>query len=280
MNQQLAKFVAAAAAVVLAAAPGAAGAQPDDDGFSLTLGYDGKLLFIKVLNMSLNEHVTRQAHESAARISSFGVLDAVKHFNIEAAERGPMVNGAPQPGVFSHQNHDGKRNRKVEVTWGAGDVTTTAEPELTYLGDPPATREQRLDAVGYLTAALRLTLAADRGPCVGAEQIFNGKELSQIGFADPRPALLSPAEKALGLVNPVRCNAVFKEVAGYKKKAGKARNQGLDRPIEVDFAQVGEGGPWVAARVEAHTQLGPALIELARVKVEGRLPEGLLQATR
>jgi hypothetical protein len=270
----------AAAMIVAAAAAGAAGAQPDGEGLNLKLGYDGKLLFLKVLNVDLNEHVTASGHASSARISSYGVLDAFKHFNIDAVESGRVVHGDPQAGVFRHENHDGKRNRKVEVVWGPEDVSTVSQPEMNFLGDPPATRQQRLESVGYLTAIMRLTIAADSGPCHGDERIFNGKELSELGFADPRPIELSPSQKKLGLINGVRCTATFREVAGYKKKKGKDQNQGLDRPIMVDFAQVGREGPWVTAKLQAHTQLGAAVIELARIDKQGRLPDGIVQASR
>ena len=256
-----------------------AGAQ-SAEGLDLKLGYDGRLLFLKVLDVDLNEHVTPSGHASSARISSYGILDAFKHFNIDAAESGRMVAGGPQAGVFTHENHDGKRNRKVEVVWGPDDVATTAQPEMTFMGDPPATRQQRLGSVGYLTAILRLTIAAESGPCHGSERIFNGKELSELGFADPQPVALSPAQQKLGLTGAVRCSATFKEIAGYHKKTGKAKNQGLDRPIMVDFAQVGPGGPWVTARLQAQTVLGAAVIELARVDKQGRLPEGIVQASR
>jgi hypothetical protein len=280
MTKLWGRVCAGALAAAAAGMAGTAGAAPADEGLDLHLGYDGRLLFIKVLDLTLNEQITPGGHASSARIASYGVLDAVKHFNIEAAESGPLAHGAPQPGVFRHENHDGKRNRKVEVVWTAEDVTTTAKPEMTFLGDPPATREQKLGAVGYLTALARLTLSAEHGPCTGAERIFNGKELSQIGFSDPQPTPLSPADKKLGLVNGISCHASFQEVAGYKKKTGKARNQGLDRPITVQFAQVGDGGPWVAARMQAHTMLGSAVIELARVEIHGHLPEDLVQASR
>jgi len=281
MDGRMANIGAAAAVVAWtvlgAAAP--ARAQPDS-GLKLDLNYDGRLLFLKVLNVALEERVTASGHSSSARVSSYGVLDAFKHFNIDAAETGRIVHGEPEPGVFKHENHDGKTNRKVEVTWSPADVTAASVPEMTFLGDPPATREQRLASVGYLTAVMRLTLAAEHGPCTGAERIFNGKELSELGFADPHPTALSDGQKALGLVNGVRCSATFREIAGYKKKKGKAQNQGLDRPIEVDFAQVGAGGPWVTARLQAHTILGAAVIELAHVSQEGRLPDGIVQASR
>jgi hypothetical protein len=280
MRRHLASVCAGAMALSLLGLAGVAKAQPDDDGLKLGLGYDGRLLLFKVLDVNLQEQVTPSGHASTARISSYGILDAFKHFNIDAAESGRIVHGDPEPGVFRHHNHDGKRNRQVEVVWTGADVTTAAEPEMTYMGDPPATREQRMGAVGYLTAVMRLTVAADRGPCAASERIFNGKELSEVGFSDPRPAQLSPAQIKLGLVNGLKCDATFREVAGYKRKSGKAKNQGLDRPIEVEFAQVGEGGPWVAAKLQAHTQLGSAVIELARVDMHGRLPAGIVQASR
>lgn len=266
-----------AAALALTASP--AGAQPDE-GLKLSLGYDGRLLFVKVLDIRLQEDLTRTSHTSTARISSYGVLDAFKRVHVDAQESGRIVRGDPAPGVFRHQNIDGKENREVQVTWEPNDVVTQASPQWTFLGDPPATREQRLSAVGYLTAVMRLTVAADKGPCAGVEHIFNGKELSEIGFANQRPVELTEPEKGLGLVNAVRCDATFHEIAGYKKKTGKAKNQGLDRPVEVDFAQVGAEGPWVAARLSAHTILGAAVIQLAHVKMEGRLPQGIVQASR
>jgi hypothetical protein len=276
MNRPWARACASAAVLIVSAcAAGGAWAQPEGEGLKLDLGYNGKLLFLKVLDVSLVEQVTPSGHASSARISSYGILDAFKHFNIDATESGRIVRGQPQAGVFHHENHDGKRNRKVEVTWGPSDVTTLSQPEMTYLGDPPASRQQRLAAVGYLTAALRMTLAAGDAPCHGAETLFNGKELSELGFSQPRPTDLTDAEKKLGLVDAVRCNAAFREIAGYKKKKGKDQNQGLDRPIQVDFARIGEGGPWVLAKLQAQTLLGNAVIELARVGKQGRLPEGV-----
>jgi hypothetical protein len=265
------RYWTGAAALIVAFAASAARAQPEE-GLKLNLGYDGKLLFIKVLNVELDQQVTGAGYAASARISSYGLLDAFKHFNIDAVETGRMAHGQPQPGVFKHENHDGKRNRKVEVTWGPEDVTTVAQPEMTFMGDPPATRQQRLASVGYLVGAMRQTTTAMDGPCHGSEMIFNGKELSELSFTGPQPVVLNDTQKKLGLVNGMRCAASFREVAGYHKKKGKDQNQGLNRPIQVDFAQAGPNGPWVLAKLQAQTVLGAAVVELARVKKQGALP--------
>ena len=191
-----------------------------------------------------------------------------------------MAHGQPQPGVFRHENHDGKINRKVEVTWSGQDVSTVASPELTYLGDPPASRAQRLGSVGYLTAILRLSLADDQGPCHEAQSIFNGKELSDLGFSNSRALALTEVQQKMGLTHGLRCDTVFKEVAGYHKKKGKARNQGLDKPLEADFARIGEDGPWIPFRLVASTPLGAATVDLTHINASGKLPETLAQADR
>jgi hypothetical protein len=254
-----------------------AGAQSDAGGLKLTLNYDGRILFLKVLDIQFRAALNPGAHSSSARISSYGILAAFKKFNINATETGAVAHGQPQPGLFKHENHDGKNNRKVAVTWTAEDVDTKATPELKFLGDPPASRAQRLGSVGYLTAILRLALADNAGPCRSVETIFNGKELSELGFSQPRPITLTPAQRKLGLTHGLSCTTEFKEVAGYKKKKGKDRNQGLDRPIEADFARLGEDGPWAPFHVQAQTPLGPAVIDLASVEVSGKVPTDLVQ---
>ena len=276
-NRKAAEIATAAFLALSLTAAGAA-AQPEAEGMTATLNDDGRVLFLKVLDLEFHVAATPTGHNSSARISSFGVLSAFKKFDIKAEESGPVAHGQPAPGVFRYENHDGKNNRKVEVTWDGQDVVTQSTPVLTFMGDPPATRAQKLGAVGYLTAMLRLSLADGSGPCHGAETIFNGKELSELGFTAPRAMILTDAQKQMGLTNGLRCTAVFREIAGYHKKTGKARNQGLNGGIEADFARLGEDGPWIPLKMEAQTPLGPADVELTRMSFAGKLPTGPVES--
>ena len=78
----------------------------------------------------------------------------------------------------------------------------------------------------------------------------------------------------LGLTGPFRCDVRFREVAGFHDLPTDPRNQGLQRPIEVDFAQVGSGGPWVISSLRAQTPLGWAVIELQRLKLASEATAG------
>ena len=89
------RALGAAGAMLLATG---ASAQPEAGGLKLALGYDGKLLYIKVLNVELREDIEAAAHSSSAQITSSGILAAFKKFDIEATESGPIARGDPQPG--------------------------------------------------------------------------------------------------------------------------------------------------------------------------------------
>ncbi len=263
--------ILAATAAVLTG--GSAAAQPNEvSTLNLTLNYDGRL-FVKVLDIGFQEQITPYGHSSSARLVSSGLLAAFRKIDLSATTQGRMVRGEPQPGQLHTENIDGKKNRKIWVTWGETDVITRSVPEITFWGDPPATQAEKLAAADPLTQLTRLILASTaQGPCQGASPYFNGKELYNLGFSNPRPAEVNGPDKRLGLVNGLRCEVVYKEVAGYKKKKEKDRNQGMNQPILVDFAQMGPGGPWVVTMLRAHTPLGTAVIDLVRVKMTGQRP--------
>lgn len=266
----------ASLALTLAATliPTVPGPRAQTDELVLSLGYDGRLL-LKVLDVEVQQRATASGFSASARLTSAGVLAAFKHIDERAASQGRIVGGTPEPGVFDYQNLAGKTRRKVHSVWTGADVTAAADPPFPNLGDPPASREQRRAATDPLTALMRMTLNASRDTmCRKSYLFFDGKQLYALDFSNQREALATPAEKALGLADPFRCDVRFREVAGFKRKPPSQRNQGLQRPINVDFARAGAGGPWVIAGLRAETPLGWAVIELKRMTVTGKAPAG------
>lgn len=245
---------------------------PEAKAMKLTLGYDGRL-YIKVLDIQFNQTASPEAFSSKVRLVTYGLLRAFRKLDMRANAQGRVVNGEPQPSSITHQNIDGKHNRKVTATWTGSDVQTAAMPTYDTMGDPSATRTQRLTAADPLTNFMRMTLASSHdGPCQGKARFYDGKQLYELDFAGPKPYRLDNREKRFGLVNPLRCTVRYSEVAGFKKKPVEDRSGGLRRPITTDWAQVGVGGPWVLSSLSAETPLGDAVIELARMNMEGTRP--------
>jgi hypothetical protein len=257
-----------AAALLAMAAPGSLQAQTEAPApVKLKLDYDGRLL-IKVLDIDLTHDIGAETFTTTARLKSYGVLSMFKKLDQRASATGTIVGGMAHPGVMTQQNIDGRKNRKVVARWTGSDVVATANPDFPNWGEPPATRAQKVVAADPLTQITRIALASTQaGPCAGDTRFFDGKYLYKIDFTAPRPTQLSARARKLGLVNGVHCSVTFEEVAGFgAKKPGSKTNQGLDRPISVDFAQVGRGGPWVIALLRAGTPLGDAIIELMSVE--------------
>lgn len=254
-----------AAALTLAAA--SAQAQPPPTPVKLSLGYDGRLI-IKVLDIHFDEAATPTAFAAAASLRSYGILAAFKKFNVKASARGRIEDGGPRPGLFLYDNQDGKRERKVQVTWRPREVAMTSTPVFSNLGQPPASLEQKLASADPLTQLMRLTLASNPTTiCNGAPRFFDGKQLYALEFDHGQTLNVGADQRALGVTSLVRCEVHYHEIAGFKAKPPEKRNQGLKSQITVAFGQLGDNGPWVIDRISADTALGPAIIELKHVQM-------------
>lgn len=245
---------------------GTAQAQPAAP-LKLSLGYDGRF-YIKVLEMTLEQEMDAASFRASTRINTWGLGAVVKKLDQRATSAGRIDGARALPGTFMHQNIDGRRDRRVTTQWRGGDVTTVSTPAYDFLGDPPASRVQKLAAADPLTQFVRITRSSTAaGPCSGDTHFFDGKQLYDFDFARPRPGgEPNSREKGLGLVNPVLCDVRYREVAGFKKKPPEERDQGLKSAIVARFAQLGGGGPWLLSSLRAETKWGPANIDLRRVK--------------
>jgi hypothetical protein len=253
------------AALLLAC--GAAQAQPAEP-LKLTLGYDGRF-YVKVLEMTLEQQIGADSFRASTHISTWGLGALVKKMDQGATATGRIDGARVLPGTFTHQNIDGKRDRKVTTQWRGGDVATTSNPAYDFWGDPLPTKDQKLGAADPLTQFVRVTRASTAaGPCSGDTHFFDGKQLYDFDFARPRPGgEPNDREKGLGLVNPVVCEVQYREVAGFKKKPPGERSQGLKSAILARFGQLGAGGPWLLSSLQAETKWGRANIDLRRLKI-------------
>jgi hypothetical protein len=254
-----------AAAVLLVA--GVARAQPPATPVRLSLDYDGDLI-VKVLDIHLEASATPATYNASTYVRSYGILAALKRFDIKASASGRIEDGAPQPGVFLYDNHDGERDRKVQVAWRADDVTARSSPPYGNLGQPPASLPQKLASADPLTQVTRLILASSSAQvCNVAPLFFDGKQLYSLEFGPGRPVEPDPRQRALGVTTAIRCIVTYHEVAGFKHKRPGRRDDALRSQINVTFGQFGPNGPWAIAKLSAATMLGDAVIALTRVQI-------------
>ena len=259
--------IALCGALLAAGWTGVARAQGEVKPLRLSLGYEGRLIF-KVLDIQVEEQASGADFSADSELTSAGILAALKHIHQHASSRGRIVGGQPQPGVFDTQSLAGKTRRRIRTAWSGAEVAMTADPPFSDLGDPPASLAQKLAAADPLTVLIRMTLKGTRQTaCDRAYLFFDGKQLYALDFGPPGDAPQSARDVRLGLVGGFRCDVRFREVAGFHKKPPEKQNQGLQRPIHVDFATLGAGGPLMVTALHSETPIGSASIELSRVRV-------------
>ena len=234
----------------------------------LTLDYDGKL-YLKVLELRVQQDAAGEAFTSSARLTTYGVLALFRKLDMRAEGRGRLTEAGPMPGAFGHTNAANAKARKVTAAWTGGDVVSTSQPQYPSMGDPPASRAQKLEAADPLTQAMRLALTpADGSPCRGTLKFYDGKQRYDAALSPDGRRELEGRERRLGLTAPVKCRLVYREVAGFKKKPEAEQGEGLKKAVSLGFARIGATGPWAISFVRADTQFGQAEIVLA--KVSGR----------
>ena len=267
----LAAAATAAAGALVLAAPAAEAQAPGK--FRMNLAYEGRLL-VKVLDVSITQEADDNGYSSTARLTSYGVLAAFKKINQVATARGGIDRGLARPALFTHHNRASKKGRRIEVRWSGAGVTAVATPRYKSLGEPPATAAQKAESVDPVTGLMRLALSDRQAQlCTGTLKFFDGKQRYDLVFSGRAASTPTAREKRLGLINTIRCNVVYREIAGFKKKPPAERNQGLNKPIKIVFGQRGAGGPWVLSSLTGSTPLGNAVIELTRVTSSGATPE-------
>lgn len=257
---------------VMGAIPARAAQTAEGAPLHLAMTYDGSL-YVKVLDVSVNQTIEPHAFTADAHIKTSGLLALFRKINLKAQSEGRIEAGVAQPHQFSYLNTDGHKNRHVSAAWSATDVTTESQPHFPNMGDPPATKEQKLEAADPLTILTRIALLPPgERPCQGVNQFFDGKQRYDLEYSFRGATQPDGRERRLGLVSTVRCTVAYREVAGFNKKPPEKRNQGIHREVLIGLGRVGANGPWVVSFLHADTFLGAAEIDLNHLVMTGQKP--------
>jgi hypothetical protein len=282
-------FVAAASIAALAGLFVSVAAQAETDAavlppapppseslpLKLSMSYDGRVL-VKILEIQIDEEAGPKAYSAKAHLRTYGILALFRKINLHAASVGRVVGDKVLPIAFFHHNTDGKRERKVKTAWARNDVTTVSQPAFDFLGDPAATKSQKLEAIDPLSQIVHIALKAAPGagnPCAESGRFFDGKQRYDVDFIAEGPSPLDEREKKLGLTRAIKCRMHYRPVAGFKKKSSEERKEGLKKDVVAELARVGEDGPWVISSMKADTKFGQATLSLTRLSVVGKLDE-------
>lgn len=260
-------FLAATLAAVALCAPATAddaAAAKDGDVLlprSIDAQYSGYLLGIKVLNASLDAHISGGEYESDAVFKTAGLVRWFKKSEIIAEVSGEMDRTYPKPRHYQHMNAAGSKDRTIKITFTDDDVISDVEPRFGSMGEPPATREERLEAVDTLSAVLQMALNAGRDedkPCGYDARVFDGKQRYDL-------RMLYEGEyeaKLKGYEGPViSCNVYYVPVSGFDPEDLPDEDM-KNTPLRIWFADMPDYGVAMPVRFELKLDFGKAVIEI------------------
>lgn len=169
--------------------------------------------------------------------------------------RGQITEQGVQPS--SYERKGGKRGRIVRVAFTGSDVVTTATPALGSMGNPPASRAQRLEAMDDVSAFVSMIYAVGPGdPCARTVKIFDGRQRYDLAMR-PNGAVRVNVNGFRG--EGRRCSVTYRALAGFTDPVT------VSGPLTFVFAPVGANA-WAPTRVEmVMDDGGVAVLEAKRV---------------
>lgn len=208
----------------------------------------------------------RGTYKIDSRVKTTGIADIFVDYDMRLSSSGYVREDGLQTYNYISQNYDGKKNRRVEMTYGADDVSMTATPRFGDLGFPPATPAQKLQALDPVTAMLDIGFQPrdpDK-PCGGPIETFDGKQLTRLNLTYQGPAdIKTKAWRGKG----IECHVQLERVAGYNE-GDKGKNlSGIDGPMQMFFAEA-LPGMMVPVKIVVDTkEIGKITVETSRLEL-------------
>ena len=203
-----------------------------------------------------------------SRVRTTGLADVLVDYDMRIAASGYVRSDTLSTYNYISQNYDGKKNRRVEMTYGASDVAMTATPKFGNLGDPEARPDQKMETKDPLTALISYALEP-RGDtpeelCGRTMKIFDGRQLTHLRMKYVKKEKVnSKAWKGTAIA----CDISMDKVAGYKKgESNKETLTGIDGPLRMWLAPL-PNGSYVPVKIQADTdKIGKVTLQASELK--------------
>ncbi len=203
------------------------------------------------------------------KVKTTGLADILVNYDMELAASGYVRDDRLQTYAYVSQNNDGKKNRRVEMTYGSDDVAMTAKPAFGDLGEPPATPEQKLNASDPLTAFLGhgfIPRQAGGDPCGEPMKIFDGRQLTWLHFKNHG---LKKVRTGGYEGEAYECHVEMDRIAGYDKdEINKDTLTGIDGPLRMWMAPL-PNGTVMPVKIQADTDdIGKVTLQVSKLSFE------------
>lgn len=226
------------------------------------------LLFIPVTGKAEFEvFLEDDTYNMKTQVKTTGVADIFVDYDLHVAASGYIEDDGLLTYNYVSQNLDGKKDRRVELTYGRNDVEMVANPGFRDLGFPPATPEQKLEARDPITAFISAAFKphpADN-PCGETIKLFDGKQLTHMSFKYVGETKIKTKAYS-GMAT--ECHVIVDRVAGFNK-GDKGKNlSGIDGPMRMFFGEPVDGFVTPVKLVVDTEDIGKITVTAKKINIE------------
>ncbi|MCW5724196.1 MAG: DUF3108 domain-containing protein [Maricaulaceae bacterium] len=256
------------ALAIPAAAPasgGGAHAPASPDRLSVSASYAGTVLAIPVGRVDLHAELSASAYRAESTVQAAGLAALFTDFRIDSEVEGVIEDGRARPVRYAHDERTGRKRRLIEMGFEGGVARSTATPEFSSRGVPPASDADRAGAIDPMTAVLHLSQALARPgaePCAGRLPVFDGKQRYNLRLeARGTRAVRAGPWRGEAIV----CDAFYEPVSGYDPEDWPSERD-LRRPLTLWIAPLNGGAAYIPVRAQTRAAFG-VVIELRRLEL-------------
>ena len=277
-------LLAGLASTLVLAAPGATDSSSSRPSTPLTAVREGQpvrmlyelkasawLFIIPITGKArFNVELQPDTYRITSAVKTTGLADVLVDYDLGLSATGYVRDDGIETYAYVSQNDDGKKNRRVELLWGDSDVAAEVTPAFGDLGHPPATPDQKIEALDPITARINFALEPRTdpdNPCGGPMKIFDGRQLSwlHLDYAGMK-TVRSDAWRG----EAIECHVRLEKVAGFKEGTDRKDDNlaGIDGPLRMWLAPLPNGAT-VPVRIEAETEdIGKVTLQASQLRFE------------
>jgi len=235
---------------------------------------------IKAAEARITADIGPTGYTARALAKSAGIVGWIVDYDLDVNVTGRTTNTGLRTTTYSSANNDGRRNRRVNMTYGPTEVQSASVPAWSDMGNPPATMAQRLESNDPVTSIVAMTLGLGATPtnlCGNPVPVFDGRVRYNLVMTNGQR--MNVRERAW--TGPaIQCDLRYVELAGGKLKTPEEieRERADIQWLRILFAEQADGSRF-PIKIEARSR------KRGRVTIEARqasfttLPVATVQAT-
>ena len=214
--------------------------------------YRAKVWAIPVGAVALDAEIGEARYAARAVSQAAGLAALFSDVRIESEVEGALHGGRARPRRYAHDEYTGRKHRRIDMRFEDGIAASTAAPDFSNWGEPPASEADRTGAIDPMTAVLMLSQAMTGAEaCSGILPVFDGRLRYNLNLhARGREAVRTPAWRGETIV----CDAYYQPISGYTDDQ-RPEPRELRHPLTLWLARL-ETGHLLPVRVRTRAGFG------------------------